>query len=817
MSRNLLSVSGWPLRRKLALALAVPMLFAATFGSLRVAKEVRSSAEHSASQSQVTVLPPAVAYLDAAEDAAVVARRKTAAIDPARDKAVVAVNKAADDLAAAARAADLTAGQDAQVASILDLSTQLRDGTAYLSVGQSVSQVRQLHAGVTELITQIMNEQAEPEPRLLVLQQVLDGRLSLSMQQFQVAYDNGADASQVDLASELGVEAAAIDRLGAALGTTQEQVSALTQGNAQRYGEVVNGGVDMGNGKAYAPYDTLSPDLLAEIDGDLTAAAGRARLLAIASAVVTGVALLVAALLALLVARTLTRPIRTLRDGALHVADDELPETVARIRAGEDPGEITPIDIGTEEEIGQLARAFDEMHRQAVTLAAGEAELRTQIGDMFVTLSRRNTSLINQQLGLIESLEQDEEDPRRLDSLFRLDHLASRMRRTADSLMVLADAPSQTGDGSALTVSDVLQAAIAGVRDYQRVQFVSTPTARISAAAAPDVVHLLTELVDNALSYSPPTSMVRVQTTASVAGVLVEIADAGLGIPEDELARLNAQLLSGGEVTADTARRMGLLVVSRLARRHGLRVQLEPNADGGTTARVVLPAQLLHGQPEPAAPVPAPTRLPERSAERVVEPAPDPVDLVARSIEPQTGTPAVAGLPQRRVLAEWLAERAPEPEPEPEPVPEPVAVTVPEPQREPEPAAAPEPAEEHGFLDADVLVPLLADATPIFQTLQSNWFSGDHTQPWSTSEIEAGWRAADRVAEVPVAQLTHAGLPIRRPGQHLVPGGVTPGDAAIVRDPEAIRARLAAHAAGVSRGRTAVVPPDPSRQEVGPA
>ena len=128
---------------------------------------------------------------------------------------------------------------------------------------------------------------------------------------------------------------------------------------------------------------------------------------------VTGVAPLVAALLALLVARRCPDPIRRVREGALGVAQVELPATVERIRAGEPPGEITPIDVTTDEEIGQLARAFDEMHRQAITLAAGEAELRSQVGEMFVTLSRRNTSLINQQLSLIESLEQDEEDPRR--------------------------------------------------------------------------------------------------------------------------------------------------------------------------------------------------------------------------------------------------------------------------------------------------------------------------------------------------------------------------------------------------------------------
>ena len=129
---------------------------------------------------------------------------------------------------------------------------------------------------------------------------------------------------------------------------------------------------------------------------------------------------------------------------------------------------------------------------------------------MFVTLSRRNTSLINQQLGLIETLESDEEDPQRLESLFRLDHLAARMRRNAESLVILSGAPGRATEHDDLALTDVLQAAIAGVQDYRRVQLDAAPAQRVSGEAAADVVHLLSELVDNALSYSPPSSKVLV-------------------------------------------------------------------------------------------------------------------------------------------------------------------------------------------------------------------------------------------------------------------------------------------------------------------
>ena len=206
------------------------------------------------------------------------------------------------------------------------------------------------------------------------------------------------------------------------------------------------------------------------IDQQLSTSATDARTRALANAPSRSVALLAALLLAFVVSRLLLTPIRKVREGALAVAHEELPEAVARIRAGEEPGEIKPIDVTTQEEMGQLARAVDDMHQQAVLLATGEASLRAQVGEMFVTLSRRNTSLINQQLSLIETLEKDEEDPRRLESLFRLDHLASRMRRTADSLLILADAPAPAIGQADLTVADALQAATSGVQDYQRVQ-----------------------------------------------------------------------------------------------------------------------------------------------------------------------------------------------------------------------------------------------------------------------------------------------------------------------------------------------------------
>ncbi|MGH3362378.1 MAG: ATP-binding protein, partial [Nocardioides sp.] len=662
MSGTRFAVSEWSLRRKLALTLAIPLLLATVFGGLRVRSEFTQASDYSASKSQVTVLRPAVDYLAAAERAVVIAREKTAVDDPERDVAVRAVQAAATRLEQARDSAELTPAQTEQVNALLDFSRPLRDGDAYISIAQSVTQVRQLHREVTELITVVVEEQIESDPRLRVLEEALDGRLSLAMQQIQVAYADGENANPVELAAEVGVEAAAIERLGVTLGSTQPLVLSLRQQNAQHFGTVRAGGTDLGGMDAYAAYDEISTDLLDGVDASLAEAAASSRTLVIVNAAITLLALLAAILLALLVSRLLLRPIRKVREGALEVARERLPEVVARIRAGKHPGEITPIDVTTREEIGQLARAVDDLHRQAVVLASGEAELRTQVGEMFVTLSRRHASLINSQLGLIETLERDEEDPQRLESLFRLDHLASRMRRTAESLMILADAPRSAGAAQALTVADAMQAAIAGVQDYQRVQFLSAPDELISPSAAADVVHLLTELVDNALSYSPPTAPVLVMTDSSRHETVVRIIDSGLGIAEEALPQVNADLRTGGEVNADTTRRMGLLVVSRLAVRHGMDVELEHNERGGTTARVTLPAAMLTPAPEPdRAPAPASPDLKPVPDLADAEPAPDAGSQAEGTAAPSpAATPAgevdrieaaisaVIGLPQRR-------------------------------------------------------------------------------------------------------------------------------------------------------------------------
>ena len=218
----------WSLRRKLALALTIPMLLAATFGGLRVHTELAQSDNYSATAKQVTVLRPAVGYLAAAERAIITARQRPALDDPGRLSAIDAVDVAGKRLADTGQTADLSPAQQERLDSVLKLSTQLRDGKAYVSAGQAVSQVRQLQRGVTELIDSIVAEQIKPEAKLGALQQALDGRVSLAMQQYMVNVPKTADINGVDLAAELGVEQVIIDRLGSYLGTDEPKVSSST-------------------------------------------------------------------------------------------------------------------------------------------------------------------------------------------------------------------------------------------------------------------------------------------------------------------------------------------------------------------------------------------------------------------------------------------------------------------------------------------------------------------------------------------------------------------------------------------------------------
>jgi signal transduction histidine kinase len=306
-------------------------------------------------------------------------------------------------------------------------------------------------------------------------------------------------------------------------------------------------------------------------------------------------ALALGVVVGIVIARSMLRPLGVLRHTALEVAGRRLPQAMATVRDGGTPEAVQPVPVHTREEIGQVARAFDEVHSQAVRLAAEQAQLRSNINDIFVNLSRRSQSLVQRQLKLIDRLEGNEQDPEVLDNLFQLDHLATRMRRNSENLLVLAGTESTKRAARPASLVDVLRAAVSEVEQYQRLVLQPPPDLLVFGRAASDLVHLVAELLDNATHFSPPESQVMISARSAHDGSLViEIDDRGVGMGEVELAETNERLASSSAVDPSVSRRMGLFVVGRLAARHGIAVELHPGEDGvGITASVTLPPGLV--------------------------------------------------------------------------------------------------------------------------------------------------------------------------------------------------------------------------------
>lgn len=326
------------------------------------------------------------------------------------------------------------------------------------------------------------------------------------------------------------------------------------------------------------------------------AEAARDRALAVGIAV--GAILLIAGFATVRIERSLVKRVRSVTAAARRVADVELPNLVSALRnpdgatAPDHAASVRMREAGADE-VGDLARSFAALHGTLIEVAGQQMDiLRKGVSEIFVTLARRNSSLVDRQLALIDKLESKEEDPETLAGYYRLDHLSTRMRRNAESLLVLAGAESPRMWEKPLEIGDVVRAALGEVDEYQRIDILALEPVKVSGHVVADIAHLLSELLDNATQFSPPTERVRVAGLFDESGYLLTISDHGIGISDDRIVELNHLLAHPPVLGLALEPTLGLYVVARLAARHGMTVRLASGVPG-ITVRIVIPRALL--------------------------------------------------------------------------------------------------------------------------------------------------------------------------------------------------------------------------------
>jgi signal transduction histidine kinase len=325
------------------------------------------------------------------------------------------------------------------------------------------------------------------------------------------------------------------------------------------------------------------------------------------------VAVIASVFVAVRFGRRLRHELTVLYDSARQMANERLPRLVDRLRRGDDvdaEAESPPLPSGQVTEIADVARAFTAVQRTAVEAAVGQAALRKGVNQVFVSLSLRSQSLLHRQLSMLDDMERATSDPVALADLFRLDHLTTRMRRHAEGLLILAGSTPGRAWRDPVPAADVLNAAVAEVEEYVRVEVVTDSAETVTGTAVNDVIHLLAELIENATQFSPPNTRVEVRGDSVGHGFVIEVDDRGLGMPAETLEALNARLARPPEFDLANSDQLGLFVAAQLAQRHGIRVSLRQSPYGGTTAIVLLPVSII-GSGDEAAQAPW---MPERGS-----------------------------------------------------------------------------------------------------------------------------------------------------------------------------------------------------------
>jgi signal transduction histidine kinase len=299
--------------------------------------------------------------------------------------------------------------------------------------------------------------------------------------------------------------------------------------------------------------------------------------------------------ISILLGQSVNRRLKILRTSAATLATEQLPNVVARLRRGDTvdvAAEAPPLRVGSDE-IGQVGEAIDLVRQTALRSAVEESRLRQSVNDMFRNLARRNQSLLQRQLGVLDSMERRATDPDVLDDLFKMDHLTTRMRRHAEGLIILSGAVPGRSWSNPVKLVDVMRGAVAEVEDFARVTVTTQSKAMLSGNAVTDVIHLLAELIENATSLSPPFTQVRVSGESVSNGFAIEIEDRGLGLTPARMTELNERLANPPDVNPANTEQLGLFVVGQLARRHRITVMLRPSPYGGTTAVTLIPMRLV--------------------------------------------------------------------------------------------------------------------------------------------------------------------------------------------------------------------------------
>ncbi|MFJ8914111.1 nitrate- and nitrite sensing domain-containing protein [Amycolatopsis sp. NPDC102389] len=631
---SFLGLRNWRLRSKLAAVLIIPTLTALALGTLRVIDDSGEAARFQDTADQVAFADKITLVVHELQSERALAVARIASQDASRqnglDAQIAKVDRAVDDLRASANQINPddqdTRDRYSRGLQRLDALRPLRGAMNTSLLGDTPVLIA--YSGILDSLVQLGREVTTAVANRDVL------RLGVTVQAISESKEFIArgDAA-LQIASFRGFPGDLFDQARSAVASGDASTAAFVANASpeqrQLYSDTFSGpevddrrrittmafalhqqnqppsidSVALGNDsrvaldKLRAVETNLLGQLRAQADGLASDAINSAW---IGGAIVL-LALLAALFLMLVIARLMLRPLRVLRKTALDVAYTRLPETVQAILDDPDPvnaskRSVEPVPVTSRDEIGEVARSFDVVHEQAVKMAAEQALLRENVNGIFVNLSRRSQRLVERQLGVIDRLEADEQDPDHLASLFELDHLATRLRRNGESLLVLSGAGLAKSVPKPVPAADVIGAAVSEIEQYARIEIGIVPEVAVQGLTIHDLVHVLAELLDNATYFSEPETKVTVRAVITRKKALaIQVTDHGVGMTEERLAEVNQRLADPPDLDVSVTRRMGLYVVARLARRHGIEVRLRENEDieGGVIARVVVPAELL--------------------------------------------------------------------------------------------------------------------------------------------------------------------------------------------------------------------------------